>query len=141
MDKRIFFLIVKAEQAIASFFRQELVKSGLKVTPGQTGVLYLLEKSDKMTMSELSLSLEMDNSAVTRIVDRLEKAGFVKRELNPDDRRAFYVMITDQGIDEIKKTKSTVRGMNKKIEAEFSEEELEVFRRNLVRIKEIFREN
>lgn len=141
MDKRIFFLIVKAEQAIASFFRQELVKSGLKVTPGQTGVLYLLEKSDKMTMSELSLSLEMDNSAVTRIVDRLEKAGFVKRELNPDDRRAFYVMITAQGIDEIKKTKSTVRGMNKKIEAEFSEEELEVFRRNLVRIKEIFREN
>lgn len=139
MDKRIFFLIVKAEQAITSYFRQQLAKGGLTVTPGQTGILYLLEKSDKMTMSELSSSLEMDNSAATRIVDRLERSGFVNRELNPDDRREFYVMITDAGLEEIKKTKSTVRSMNKKIEAEFSEEELEIFRRNLVRIKEIFR--
>ena len=122
MDKRIFFLMVKAEQALTSFFRQELIRSGLKVTPGQTGILYLLEKCDKMTMSELSSSLEMDNSAATRIVDRLERSGFVYRELNLNDRREFYVMITEHGLDEIKKTKSTVRNMNKKIEAEFTEE-------------------
>lgn len=141
MDKRIFFLMVKAEQAITSFFRQELIRSGLKVTPGQTGILYLLEKCDKMTMSELSSSLEMDNSAATRIVDRLERSGFVYRELNLNDRREFYVMITEHGLDEIKKTKSTVRNMNKKIEAEFTEEELEIFRRNLVKMKEIFRQS
>jgi len=139
MDKRIFFLIVKAEQSITSFFRQELIRSGLKVTPGQTGVLFLLEKRHEMTMSELSLSLEMDNSAVTRIVDRLEKGGFVKREMNPDDRREFYARITDEGIEEIKKTKPALRIMNKKIEAEFSEVELEILRRNFAKIKEIFR--
>ncbi len=140
MDKRIFFLTVKAEQAITSYFRKELIKSGLKVTPGQTGILYLLAKCDRMTMSELSLSLEMDNSAATRIVDRLEKAGFVNRELNLNDRREFYVIITPSGREEIKKTKSTVQSMNRKIEAEFTDEELEIFRRNLVRMKEIFRE-
>jgi DNA-binding MarR family transcriptional regulator len=139
MDKRIFFLIVKAEQAITSYFRQQLGMEGLTVTPGQTGILYLLEKGGKMRMSELSSSLEMDNSAATRIVDRLERSGFVRRELNLNDRREFHVMITDQGLKEIKKTKSTVRSMNKKIEAEFSEEELEIFRKNLVRMKEIFR--
>jgi len=139
MDKRIFFLIVKAEQAITSYFRQQLGMEGLTVTSGQTGILYLLEKGGKMRMSELSSSLEMDNSAATRIVDRLERSGFVRRELNLNDRREFHVMITDQGLKEIKKTKSTVRSMNKKIEAEFSEEELEIFRKNLVRMKEIFR--
>ena len=139
MDKRIFFLIVKAEQAVTSYFRQELVKSGLKITPGQSGVLFLLEKKSPRNMSELSGQLEMDNSAVTRIVDRLEKGGFVKRELNNNDRREFLVTITDSGMKEIKGAKSAVSKLNKKMEKNFSSSELDQFRRVLIDMAGIFR--
>jgi DNA-binding MarR family transcriptional regulator len=139
MDKRIFFLIVKAEQAVTSYFRQELLKAGLKITPGQSGLLFLLEKKSPGNMSELSGQLEMDNSAVTRIVDRLEKGGFVKRELNKNDRREFLVTITDSGLEEIKGAKSVVKNLNKKLEKNFSSSELDQFRHILTEMANIFK--
>jgi DNA-binding MarR family transcriptional regulator len=139
VDKRIFFLIVKAEQAVTSYFRQELIKSGLKITPGQSGALFLLEKKSPRNMSELSGELEMDNSAVTRIVDRLEKGGFVKRELNINDRREFLVTITDSGLKEIRGAKSVVNKLNKKMEKNFSSAELDQFRHVLIDMAEIFK--
>jgi DNA-binding MarR family transcriptional regulator len=90
-------------------------------------------------MSELSGQLEMDNSAVTRIVDRLEKGGFVKRELNKNDRREFLVTITDSGMKEIKAAKSVVHNLNKKMEKNFSSDELDQFRRVLTDMAGIFR--
>lgn len=139
MDKRIFFLVVKAEQAVTSYFRQELNRAGLKITPGQTGILFLLEKKSPRNMSELSGLLEMDNSAVTRIVDRLEKGGFVKRELNLNDRREFLVTITDSGLEQIIGAKTAVRDLNRKMEKKFSREELDRFRHVLTDMANIFK--
>lgn len=139
MDRRFFFLLVKAEQAVTSYLRHELVKSGLKVTPGQTGALFLLEKRSPCIMSELSSSLEMDNSAVTRIVDRLEKNGLVKRTLNENDRREFFVTITESGLNEILRTKLVAKKLNKKLEKEFPPEDLEQFRKMLTGISAVFK--
>ncbi|MFN2202645.1 MAG: MarR family transcriptional regulator [Caldilineaceae bacterium] len=36
-------------------------------------------------------------STLTRILDRLEKGGLIKRALNPEDRRSFRVSLTDHG--------------------------------------------
>ena len=139
MDKRFFFLLVKAQQAVTSYLRQELTKSELKVTPGQTGVLFLLEKKSNQIMRELSSALEMDNSAVTRIVDRLEKNGLVKRTLNGNDRREFFVTITESGLNEIMRTKLIAKKLNKKLESEFSPEDLEQFRKMLTGISAVFK--
>ena len=139
MDKRIFFLLVKAEQAVTLYLRHEFLKSGLKVTPGQTGVLFLLEKKSPRIMSELSSALEMDNSAVTRIVDRLEKNEFVQRTLNKNDRREFFVTITESGLNEILRTKLVVKKLNKKLDNEFSPEDLEQFRKMLAGISSVFK--
>jgi len=139
MDRRIFFLIVKAEQAITSYFRQELNRAGLRITPGQTGVLFLLEKKSPGNMSELSGLLEMDNSAVTRIVDRLEKGGFVKRELNINDRREFLATITDSGMEQIRRAKPVVKDLNRKMEENFSSDDLDKFRHVLTDLAGIFK--
>ncbi|TDC08985.1 MarR family transcriptional regulator [Actinomadura bangladeshensis] len=39
----------------------------------------------------------IDKSTMVRIIDALERAGLVRRERVPEDRRAYSVMLTDDG--------------------------------------------
>ncbi|MDG0867997.1 MarR family transcriptional regulator [Candidatus Lucifugimonas marina] len=51
----------------------------------------------KMRMQMLSKSLVLTRSGVTRLVDRIEKAGLVRREAAVEDRRGYYAILTDEG--------------------------------------------
>ena len=51
----------------------------------------------RLRMSELADAVILSRSGVTRLVDRMERGGFVKREHCPTDRRAMYATITPAG--------------------------------------------
>jgi DNA-binding MarR family transcriptional regulator len=50
-----------------------------------------------LKMSQLCQVLSMTSGGVTRIVDRVEAAGYVRREAHPSDRRVSHLTITDLG--------------------------------------------
>ena len=50
-------------------------------------------------MNELAREVVLSPTAMSRFVDRVEKAGYVRREPDPDDRRALQVALTDAGVD------------------------------------------
>ncbi|MEX5709371.1 MarR family transcriptional regulator [Parafrankia sp. FMc6] len=77
----------------------ELDKHGL--TPGEFDVLATLRRTGPpcvLIPSQLSASLMMSRAGITNRLDRLEAAGLVKRNLDPDDRRSFRVGLTDKGL-------------------------------------------
>jgi DNA-binding MarR family transcriptional regulator len=45
-------------------------------------------------MTELSLILSTDNSAITGLVDSLERSGFISRKMPLNDRRTYPICIT-----------------------------------------------
>jgi len=51
----------------------------------------------RLRMQELSDRVVLSRSRVSRVVDEMEKAGLVRREPDPDDRRAAFAVITDDG--------------------------------------------
>ncbi len=53
----------------------------------------------RLRMSDLAERVLLTRSGLTRLVDRLEKAGYLRREIDPEDRRGFYAIITDAGIE------------------------------------------
>jgi len=53
--------------------------------------------SDRVRMHELADSLTLSRSALTRFIDRVEKAGLVHRESSPEDRRGTYVVLSEKG--------------------------------------------
>lgn len=55
--------------------------------------LDIIVKSGKMTAGQLAETTRLTTGAVTGIIDRLEKAGFVRRVLDPHDRRRIFVEI------------------------------------------------
>jgi DNA-binding MarR family transcriptional regulator len=51
----------------------------------------------ELRMQELADKVGLGQSSVTRLVGRLDTAGFVMRDLCPDDKRGVYAVITDEG--------------------------------------------
>lgn len=58
----------------------------------------LSQTSDgELRMQDLADKVGLGQSSVTRLVGRLDTAGFVVRDLCPDDKRGVYAVITDEG--------------------------------------------
>lgn len=129
MDNRLLFLLSKAQYKLTNYLKLQFKAQGVNISPGQMGILFLLDQQDLRSMSELSRILEIDNSAITRLVDRLEKSGLVLRQANPQDRRQYMIGITDKGIQQIEKAKIISNAANEKIKEGFSALEIEVFAR------------
>jgi DNA-binding MarR family transcriptional regulator len=50
-----------------------------------------------LRVNQLAEAVVLSPTAMSRFVDRLERDGYVRREPDPDDRRALQVTITDEG--------------------------------------------
>jgi DNA-binding MarR family transcriptional regulator len=50
-----------------------------------------------LRVKELAEAVVLSPTAMSRFVDRVEKAGYARREPDPDDRRALRITITDEG--------------------------------------------
>jgi DNA-binding MarR family transcriptional regulator len=64
---------------------------------GQVHALILLAEAGEPKISELAAVLSLDESTVTRLVDKLEAAGLAERRRSTSDRRSTSVVITDEG--------------------------------------------
>jgi DNA-binding MarR family transcriptional regulator len=51
----------------------------------------------ELRMQELALHLSLNQSSVSRMVERLERSGLTVRDLCPDDKRGVYTVLTDKG--------------------------------------------
>ena len=131
MDNRIYYQITKAENRLKQFIKKEFQKEGIEISPPQMAVLFVLANKNMLPMSDLSNILDLDKSAITRLVDRLENAGYVTREMDPHDRRQYIVSITAAGSEESVRARALVDRINEKLLKNVSSEELEVFKRVL----------
>jgi DNA-binding MarR family transcriptional regulator len=61
--------------------------------------LWALERAAerRLRLSDMAEAMVISRSNLTRLVDRLEEAGLVKRERSEDDRRGAYAVITARG--------------------------------------------
>src|ERR1700730_380070 len=66
---------------------------------GWLEVLYQLGSAStrRMRMHELAAACHTSKSGLTRLVDRIEAGGLVRRTAIPGDRRSFYVVMTEEG--------------------------------------------
>ena len=56
-----------------------------------------------LRVKELADEVVLSPTAMSRFVDRVEAAGCVRREPDPDDRRALQVSLTDEGVALLRK--------------------------------------
>lgn len=61
--------------------------------------LQILARShnSELRMQDLAHNLHLNQSSVSRMVERLERGGFTVRDLCPDDKRGVYTVLTEKG--------------------------------------------
>ncbi len=90
--------------------------------------------------SELANLLIRSNHGVTRIVDALEKDGYVERRRDPNDRRTVYVKITSAGIEFMKNYIAEVAALEKGILSCLNANEIKTLRGLIRKIRHKFQE-
>ena len=127
-DDRLIYLISMAQLVLRTRINTLFADAGLRVTLPQATVLFLLTEKDCRMMSELGRIVGVDNSAMTGLVDRLEKAGLVRREAKREDRRALLIRITPEGRNEAGRAAKIIRGVNEKIQEGFEAGQIEALK-------------
>lgn len=82
----------KIKQYIAVMLR----KHDVPLTPEQFMLIDLLWNQGEMSQQELADQLQKDKNSVTKLVDALERKGFVIRRQNKNDRRSNTLILTDK---------------------------------------------
>lgn len=104
------------------------------ITPEQWVILKKLSIEDKISQKELSRRVEKDQNTVKVMVDKLEKKAFIKREKNSEDKRAFLLTITQEGINLVNTLEPLDQEMLRAIGEDFTQEELAFLRKMLSKV-------
>ena len=64
---------------------------------GQPPLLFALEKQEGLTHSDLAARLYVTPATISKMVQRMERAGFVVRRPDPADQRVSRVYLTEAG--------------------------------------------
>ena len=130
-DDRLIYLLSIVQQTLKDHTNRTLAEMGGKVTLAQAAILFLLEEKDRRFMSEMGQVIGVDKSAMTRLVDRLEKAGLVKRRIDPENRRAISILLTPAGREEAAGALTVIKRINEEIKKDYSPAEVDAFKKIL----------
>jgi len=110
--------------------------------------LNILSFSGHMTAGELARATGLTTASITGVIDRLEEAGFVRRERDPHDRRRVVVRLSlDKAVKEVASVFVPMLRDWREMAARYSDDELrlivdfygrveQVFRKHLIRLRD-----
>ena len=88
--------------------------------------LRLLYLKGVATPSELARYTGLTSGATTAMLDRLERAGLIERQPNPDDRRGTLIIPVKSGREKMAAWFESARKAQDELLSSYSEEELEI---------------
>ncbi|WP_328396447.1 MarR family winged helix-turn-helix transcriptional regulator [Nocardia sp. NBC_00416] len=100
--------LCRASTAVARAAEAAAHEQGLGV--GQHLVLKMLDAVGPRSQQALGAELRIDRSVMVGIADELERSGYVRRERDPEDRRAYAVTLTAAGRRALTKAEKSVPG-------------------------------
>lgn len=113
-------------RSIRNFMGRQLEPYG--IGDAQFPFLMLLLRKDGISQEYLATALKCDRATSARSIARLEDAGYVHRVVDPNDRRAYKVFLTEQGHDMGQIVWSVSRDLNEILLEGFTDEEKLDFR-------------
>lgn len=125
-----------AHAAVIRRLEAELEAEGLISLADYDVLLNLASASGgKLRMSELADNVLLSRSGMTRRIDRLEGAGFVRRDECAADRRGSFASITPEGLARVRSAGPThLRGIEEHFLAKLTADELNAIRSALEKI-------
>jgi DNA-binding MarR family transcriptional regulator len=133
---------ITAHAVVADRIERELAREGLLPLSWYEVLLALAEAPERrLRMHELARAVALSRSGLTRLVDRLERAGLLCRENCPSDRRGSFAALTEEGLEALRRTGPAYeRSIREHFVRHLDAEELRVMSGALERVLEEVRE-
>jgi DNA-binding MarR family transcriptional regulator len=125
----------KASRQLSVYLGAPTSEPGLGSTEGH--LLTYLRSYAPAPVGELVRVFGIKQSTFTSMLDRLEQAGLIRREMNPDDRRSFLIHVTDRGRTLADEADRTLLALEDDIRSRVSARDVEGFRAVMRAIEEV----
>lgn len=127
----------KASRQLSVYLESRTREVGLSPVEGH--VLTYLRSYAPAPIAELVRVFGIKQSTFTSLLDRLEEAGLVRRELNPDDRRSFLIHLSDAGRELADRSNRLLEALEAEIRAHVQPRDVEGFHAVMAAVEEITR--
>jgi DNA-binding MarR family transcriptional regulator len=98
-------------------------------------LVHLEESPDGVRMNELAERILYSKSGFTRVVDRMEEEGLVRRARPEHDRRSILVVLTDKGIETMEEARRYHRdGIERHFSQHLTDADVEALTRALAKV-------
>ncbi|MFI0367901.1 MarR family winged helix-turn-helix transcriptional regulator [Actinomadura sp. 1N219] len=124
---------------IAVLLHNEAVADRLGLQPVDVAAAILLEMRGPLAVGTISEELGLPSASTTRLVDRLEKAGYVRRVRGAQDRRTVTVEPVAGGMDDYEAACESSRRYLDEVGAHYTPEQAPLLLDMLVRISGAYR--
>jgi DNA-binding MarR family transcriptional regulator len=95
-EHEIAVLIRRIDLLLSKARRNELVH--LDITPAQAGVLHFVQMFEKpCTIIQLRQSMGRSNSSIVGIINRMERKGLIKRQVDFRNKKYTRILLTSKG--------------------------------------------
>lgn len=129
------FLLGKIHRLAGRIFARKLKKHHINLfNPAQGRIMFVVWRNDGLSISELARETSLGKSTLTSMLDRLERAGHLKRVPSPEDRRKLLIKRTPKDKAAEKTYIAVSQEMTKLFYKDFSKNEIEQFEGYLRRI-------
>lgn len=141
METKGGFYITQIKQLQDRIFERLLLENGIEISGGQGRILFILWKTDHLTITEISEKTSLAKNTVSVVINGMVNKGIVERNINPDNRRQTIISLTEYAKSLQEKYESVSEQMNVLFYKGFSEEEQKQFEQYLARILDTLIEN
>ncbi|MGQ9631515.1 MAG: MarR family winged helix-turn-helix transcriptional regulator [bacterium] len=116
--------------------RAHVLLERLGLYRGQPPVLHALWEKEGRTHSELAERLNIQPATVTKMIKRMERAGFLVSRQDPEDQRVYRVYLTEKGRAIQEDVRQIMGRLEEEAFAGFNLEERVLLRRFFIQIRD-----
>ena len=132
---RAWRLYFESALAVTNVLNAELERDAGIPLRWYDALVHLEDIPDGLRMNELAERILYSKSGFTRVVDRMEEAGLLRRVRPDNDRRSILVVLTDQGRETMERARSYHRdGIERHFSQHLSAHEIKALTRALEKI-------
>ena len=126
--------VLEISQDFLKYYTEEAYK--VKLTLSQITILEILSRNKESNMSDMARSMNVTTAAMTGIVDRLVRDGYVTRISDPADRRVVKIKLTGKGGAAVRSALENKKHMITRIFRVLPQRERDEYLKILERIRE-----
>ena len=126
-------LLSQADALLSRAFGRGLAEHGLN-WPQAMSLFVLAEQSETISATRLVEQLGLGRTAMTSVVDRLERQGWVERRRSATDRRVADLVLTDSGRKLVEEVRPVVQRLAERLFSGINTRDLNTSQNSLDRL-------